>query len=375
MKIDQKGLTAVPGEQAPLKLSVTPKTGETVTKIMLEDVPQGTKVTPGSMVSTTSWELDPTTLSQVRVTPPKALVGKFDVKIVVDFTDSGGQARQDTAILHLTVTPDSQRRKAGLAIVIAFATALVTWIWFDTLQTAESKLNFEKCISWVNEDPSVYIVSGPASFKYDPTAKCKDDNRDEDKDQDKDKGIVASGAIMHVGPITKARKQELLELVKRKAAEAGDQDDDASDKKRGVDGKNREPDEVAFQSYYRALDKLAYGAKQSQGNYLPYLLLLGGLGGVMGVLIRTLLQFVQITAVETRLNVARWWPWYVIRPLLGFMFGVLAVLVIEAQLFVPGETAPSGTVWWLAISVLVGFGAEEFGGRLRLISKALFGKV
>jgi len=104
------------------------------------------------------------------------------------------------------------------------------------------------------------------------------------------------------------------------------------------------------------------------------LLILAGLSGVLGVLIRSIGNFVRIACFQNTLDVHRWWPWYLMRPALGFLLGLLSVLIIQARIFLPNTGSSTGTIWWLGIAILVGFGAEDFSARLRLVSQTLFGK-
>jgi hypothetical protein len=55
--------------------------------------------------------------------------------------------------------------------------------------------------------------------------------------------------------------------------------------------------------------------------------------------------------------------------------GLLAVLLIEAKIYVPEtQSAPSGTVWWMGIAMLIGFAVDGFSQRLRLVGQAVFGE-
>jgi hypothetical protein len=134
-------------------------------------------------------------------------------------------------------------------------------------------------------------------------------------------------------------------------------------------------DEERILGYRAAIDAPTYQSLSDAGRYFMLLLIVAGLSGAVGVQVRGTINFVRIACFHNLLDVRRWWPWYVLRPPLGFILGVLIVLLVESEIFTPeGASTPAGTAWWIAIAFLVGFGAEDFSARLRLLSQTLFGK-
>jgi hypothetical protein len=104
------------------------------------------------------------------------------------------------------------------------------------------------------------------------------------------------------------------------------------------------------------------------------LFLLGGISGFLGVLMRSIFDFVGHTCYKNTLDWHRWRPWYVARPVLGFALGIVCMLFIGADLFRPAGKAPAAVAWWVGVAILAGFGADDFVKRLRLLSQTLFGR-
>jgi hypothetical protein len=164
-----------------------------------------------------------------------------------------------------------------------------------------------------------------------------------------------AGQLVWSGPIDPDQKKELTGL--------------ALSNHGGPD--STDPDIV---TYWAAIDELAFKANKLRDSGLTFLLVLAGVSGMLGVLIRSILDFVGNACFKNTLDVYRWWPWYLMRPPLGFLLGLLSVLIIQARIFLPNTGGSMATVWWLGVAVLVGFGTDDFAGRLRLVSQTLFGK-
>ena len=98
-------------------------------------------------------------------------------------------------------------------------------------------------------------------------------------------------------------------------------------------------------------------------------------GGIIGAQTRSIWLFIRIACYQNRLELKLWWPWYVLRPLLGFVLGAFVFVLAEADLLamdLPGRQANGGAMWWLAVSFIVGFGTQEFVNRLRELTNTLF---
>lgn len=218
-----------------------------------------------------------------------------------------------------------------LALALFTLTTIVLIIWFYALVRYDKKLQTEFTVTW-NAPPNLSLKSGPSSFWYDKQTK----------------------ELHYRGLIDDKLKEELISLT-------------------NVNQDSEPQLQKAVRDYSEAIDKLAYQSNEAAERLIAYLLFLGGLSGMLGTQLRSMTNFVGIACFKNQLDVSRWWPWYAIRPMVGFLLGVILVLIIEAGLFSIGETKPIGTNWWLAVAFLAGFGATDFTDRLRLLSKTLFG--
>jgi hypothetical protein len=132
--------------------------------------------------------------------------------------------------------------------------------------------------------------------------------------------------------------------------------------------------ELDAASYVAAIDKLSEESLLSASKYLLALLLLGGWCGMVGVQVRSMWDFVRNICFKDppQLDVVTWWPWYLMRPIIGFVLGILAIGLITSGFLGVENQSPRDSLWWLSVTVLVGFGATEFMARLRLVVTALF---
>lgn len=229
-------------------------------------------------------------------------------------------------------TPASNWEKIFLAVLVVLATVVIARIWFYVFGSYQSMLGAETKVAWEPRS-GVSLKPGPPGFWYD----------------------MESRMLVHRGAVDAAQKQVLLGLF-------------------ATDRQGRRLSTADSLSYWTAIDRLAYQSNSAAGRSLILLLIVAGVSGALGVQIRTLANFIGVACFKNTLDVRRWWPWYLLRPPLGFLLGVLAVVVVQAGLLVPDRAPTPGPVWWLAVAVLVGFGAEDFSERVRLTSLALFGK-
>jgi hypothetical protein len=89
--------------------------------------------------------------------------------------------------------------------------------------------------------------------------------------------------------------------------------------------------------------------------------------------LRSLTAFVGNACFKNTLNLVIWWPYYVLRPFTGFILGIVVVVIVQGGFLAVGSTAPNGTLWWVAVPILAGFGDDEFTQKLRQLTKTLFG--
>ncbi len=229
--------------------------------------------------------------------------------------------------------PATGRQKFFVVLCLFIVTFIFLYLGEQVLQLYDKSLANEIKVSWKAE-PGVTLASGPASFLV-------------DHEQSK---------LLHRGPIDNELKKNLLALIR-------------------IDGKADDTQIKKADSFYRAIDRLAYNANANSYPALYYLMILAGIGGLVGVQIRSISNFIGVSCIKNKLDLKRWWPWYALRPLLGFLFGILVVVLVKAELFLGTESQMEhDNLWWLGLAMLTGFGASDFGDRLRLLTQTLFGK-
>ena len=264
------------------------------------------------------------------------------------------------------------KQKIWLACILAVGTIVLLIIGNCSLQKLEESWQGEISVEWKKSE-DIILKPGPVSFWY-----------------DREKQL-----LIHRGQVNDEVKESLLALIEtaeRNNEPNGSEEEvnKANSKKSSAPSrvsKTNDHEETAgdtrpvdfdskkvVRSYYDAINELAYISNAMLETSLMYLLLLAGLGGSLGVQIRSISNFIGVACIKNQLDIKRWWPWYALRPLLGFLLGVLIVILVKARLFLMNESAPESNLWWLGLSVLVGFGASDFTERLRLLSHTLFGK-
>jgi hypothetical protein len=134
---------------------------------------------------------------------------------------------------------------------------------------------------------------------------------------------------------------------------------------------SNEARQAALQSYQNAIGDLAYFANGSSP-LLP-LLLVAGLAGVIGAQLRSVSSFIYACRYDT-LDVDLYWAWYLFRPLLGFVVGVIIVVLVKAGFVLSGEKSAPVDMWWLGLAIIVGFGVEGFTDKLYMLGKTIFGE-
>ena len=218
-------------------------------------------------------------------------------------------------------TPATTSQKIVLAVLlfVAALTALYSGYW--VLKQLETHPVNRFSVKWKNE-ASVTLEPGPSTFWYDKQ----------------------NHVIWHVGTISDERKQKLLGLSKTNDL-----------------------------SYRDAIEDLAFSSNTRSYTAFRWLLLLGGVSGILGVLIRSTWDFVGNTCYKNTLDVVRWWPWYVVRPLTGFLLGVLVIVLVQTDFLTNINQQSSDSLWWAGLATIAGFGSSDMLTRLRLVSKAIFG--
>lgn len=220
------------------------------------------------------------------------------------------------------VTVNSQHVLYMTMYILVF-TAMIVAAFVHFYRLSESKQVLET-VSWNNEKQQP-LSSGPVWFGYDEQARLL-----------KVKGVIDDSV-----------KMQLLKLYPS--------------------------DSAGYASYQGAIDLLAFKT-QTSTNKPPYLLVLvlGGLAAMIGVQIRTIYFFMDHVCYKKDFDAKIWWPWYVVRPWVGFLLGAALILLAEVNLFSVANAA-SSQIFWIGFSILAGFSTPDVIRRLGKASEAIFG--
>ncbi|MGM9513495.1 hypothetical protein ACS5PK_04495 [Roseateles sp. DB2] len=247
-----------------------------------------------------------------------------------------------------------------LALFVALLVLSVTLLklTYRTIERFNNGAVAESTIAWELPERAS-IKPGPANFHYD----------------------AESRRLLHRGPMD-ARQllalRDLLEFDTGKGATATPAATAAPARGAASASGNAEPTasqvQAALKSYHAALDALAYRSNARQVGQIQLLLLLGLLGGCLGAILRSLVDFVGNACYKDALDLRRWWPLYATRPLVGATLGFLLVVLFKAKLLTSLETQTGDdSFWWLGVAAIGGFSTVDVTMRLRLAAKALFG--
>jgi len=131
-------------------------------------------------------------------------------------------------------------------------------------------------------------------------------------------------------------------------------------------------DTTHFTEFRQAVSKLAFISTDMKGSYYWLLLLVSGLASVVGVLIREILDLIRHYCYEKDLDFKTWWPWYLLRPFVGFMIGVMLILFSGTDLLI-NSVGDSSETYLIAIAIIAGISVEDVMFRIRKVSQVLFG--
>ncbi|APA86032.2 hypothetical protein BJG93_11945 [Paraburkholderia sprentiae WSM5005] len=229
----------------------------------------------------------------------------------------------------------SSASTVGMAIILFIYTVLIFSFSRDYVSRFVSGISAPHEVQW--SQGNAHLKPGPPGFLYD---------RKNEK-------------ISYLGIVDDKTKSVLDELL---AAP-----DDSSDA-----GAKANSTEVR-QSYYEAIERLAQISNSRRACDIINLLLLGGMFGALGAQLRSLTAFVNHVS-KGSLDLTTWWPYYVMRPMTGFLLGISVIAVVQAGLFAISGTIHDPTLGWISLATLAGFGDREFTEKLRHLVKTLFGE-
>ncbi|MGF6791455.1 hypothetical protein [Paraburkholderia sp. 35.1] len=237
--------------------------------------------------------------------------------------------------------PATQWQKTILILchlVVAFGT--ISWAYV-TIRKFNEATFVESSVSW--ELPAgVHLKDGPAAFHYDP----------------EHHSLTYRGSL---DAELQLRLRDLLEF-------------DTGPKEEVGSTTSASTTNATIRSYQAAIDKLAYQTGATQVGQIQLLLLLGFMGGTLGAILRSLVDFVGHACYTGKLDLTHWWPLYATRPLVGAILGFVLVILLKARLLTSTDIQQgTESFWWLGVAVLGGFSTVDVTQRLRLAAKALFG--
>ncbi|MCA9122699.1 MAG: hypothetical protein H6822_20745 [Planctomycetaceae bacterium] len=238
--------------------------------------------------------------------------------------------------------PATDKQKITLAVLLLLWTIVSLFLAGMALERLQAVTMADITVEWRRES-EVKLTPGPVGFRYIRSNDCK----------------AESDQLVIMGPMSDEMRLKLVALF---PAATAIPPEDATRYEKDV------------KSYLAAIDDLATASIRLINQNILALLLLGGCCGMVGVQLRSMWDFVRNVCFKEppQLDVVTWWPWYVMRPLIGFVLGMLAISMIMSGFLEIDNQNPRSNVWWLSITALVGFGASEFMSRLRLVVAALF---
>lgn len=131
-------------------------------------------------------------------------------------------------------------------------------------------------------------------------------------------------------------------------------------------------DSANFVEFRQAVEKLAFQSSDLKGRYYWLLLMVSGLAAIVGVFIREILDLIRHYCYEKDLDFKNWWPWYFLRPIVGFMFGIVVVLFSGTELLFTSANDGNET-YLIAIAIIAGISVEDVMLKIRKVSLVLFG--
>jgi hypothetical protein len=314
-----------------IPLSVEASSSALPMTVFVSGIPDGAKLSAGINSGQGIWTLQQNELAGLTMTLAPGSTGDFTLQVIAK--DNAGVATQKSLAVQIgptEFTPGTTYQKVGVLVFLLVAATLVLWLWFGGVSRVQAVANAEVGVPWLKPE-GVVLKSGPPSFRYDPNSK----------------------QLLYRGLMDATQKEELVKLV----ASGG-----------------TEPQATAGSiSFQGAIDQLAYRSNDQRNAFMLSIFLLGGISGIVGVLMRSLFNFVRVTCFENKFDWHRWWPWYLMRPALGFFLGLVCVLFVEADLFQPSGKSTAGLSWWIGIALLAGFASDDFIEKVRLIGQTIFG--
>lgn len=132
-------------------------------------------------------------------------------------------------------------------------------------------------------------------------------------------------------------------------------------------------DTVNYPTYSKAIDELAFKSNFTTKVSFMIILILAGASGIIGVQIRTIFDFIGRVAFKNGVVYTKWWPWYFLRPILGFIVACIVIVFFESGILNTLKNYNHTGAMLIGVSVLSGFAAFDVVVAMRKISKRIFG--
>lgn len=133
---------------------------------------------------------------------------------------------------------------------------------------------------------------------------------------------------------------------------------------------------VLFLSYFNSIYKVnpkrfEIIIKQTGSLNVSSLIFVFGSLALIGSLVRVIYDFIGHCCYTEKFDFKIWWPWYIFRPILGFILGSMFVVIFDKSIFVNSSSGISKFPFIL--SFITGFAVTDAVTFLRELSKRIFG--
>lgn len=131
-------------------------------------------------------------------------------------------------------------------------------------------------------------------------------------------------------------------------------------------------DDTSFADYKSAIDELAFKASQNGRLSASLLLIICGIIAILGVQARTMWNFIGRVCYKKGVDMNTWWPWYALRPLIGFIIGIVIFLIWDLDLLNLGNNDKGNLNYLLFVGFLSGFAIQDVIEFIRKVAKKIF---
>lgn len=124
-----------------------------------------------------------------------------------------------------------------------------------------------------------------------------------------------------------------------------------------------------YLSYKNNIDYLSY-TLSNNSMQVKYFIILIVLMSLIGCNVRSMYDYVGNYCYKNKLEIKRWWPWYLLRPCIAISLGLLLFICSKADIIEFDFSSNTNNI--IIISFFVGFALQDVVKLLRNISKSIF---